>query len=78
MDSKSHFNSPDLQKVFQQIEPILTQHKVQLDQVSADIKEVERFLRACGIHFPFVTAAMKGLKILNKTLRQTLRKKCVA
>ena len=52
MDPKSQFNSPDLQKVCQQIEPILSQHKQQLDQISADIKEVERFLRGCGIRFP--------------------------
>ncbi|MCB1108395.1 MAG: hypothetical protein KDK44_01940 [Chlamydiia bacterium] len=62
MDSKSQFNSPDLQKIFKQIEPILTQHKVQLDQVSADIKEVERFLRACSIHFPFRYCCSEHLK----------------
>ena len=66
MDSKSQFNSPHLQKVFQQIEPILSQHKVQLDQVSADIKEVERYLRACGIHFPFRYCCNEHIKLIEE------------
>lgn len=66
MDSKSHFNSPDLAKVVKQIEPILTQHKVQLDQVSADIKEVERFLRACSIHFPFRFCCNERMKAVEE------------
>ncbi len=66
MESKSNFNSPELQKAFEHIEPILTQHKTQLDQVSSDIKEVERFIRGCGVHFPLRFLCRERSKVIDE------------
>ncbi len=66
MESKSNFNSPELQKAFEHIEPILTQHKTQLDQISSDIKEVERFIRGCGVHFPFRFLCRERTKVIDE------------